>query len=70
MFERMSLAQATSVILSNRKPLKIVMFACEWFIGLLKNPVHCCDICSFDGLSSLAGVHRSVENLLLSVVEK
>lgn len=41
---------------------KIVMFACEWFIPLLKNPVHHGDNCSFDGLTSSAGVHRSIEN--------
>lgn len=62
-----SLALATSVILSHHECLKIVIFAREWFICLLENPVHCGGNCSFDGLPSSAGVHRSIENRLLSV---
>lgn len=37
------------------KPLKIVTFACEWFIVLLiESPGHHCDNYSFDGLTSSA----------------
>lgn len=48
-YKRASLSR--HVIVSNQKSWEIVMFAFEWLISLLKNPVHRSDNCSFDGLT-------------------
>lgn len=63
-----SFFSATSIILSNHQSLKTVMFPCERFIALPNKPVHRGGNCSLDRLTSSAGVHRSIENLLFSSV--